>query len=210
MNRSILAIAFQGVRSHLLRTMLAVISLSIGVVGVVTMAAASATVSDSIQQKSLMAGGPSVTVEITVQAPRSLPGILTAAMHDLRGQGLDIHVSRGGTLDGLTASLDAGASAEVRFVESNLREIRPFVLVSGTWVDDTPRFQPRAVANRAAERLGGASVGASVLLSGIDRSPLRVVITGVVDDGSNAPTVFVSSNSASAWLDARGVCPEFG
>lgn len=106
-------------------------------------------------------------------------------------------------MGGLTASFDAGASAEVRFVESNFRAIRPFVLVSGTWVDDTPRLQPRAVANRAAERLGGAAVGASVLLSGIDRLPLRVVITGVVNDGSNAPTVFVSSNSASTWLDDR-------
>ncbi len=205
MKLSILVIAFQGVRSHPLRSALAIVSLGIGVVGVVTMAAAASTVADSIQQKALMAGGPVATFEVTVEAKgRFVPDLLTAVANDLQQQDPSIRVSRGGTADGLTALIDGEpTSAEVSFIEAGLREIRPMVLTSGSWIDDQPRLVPFAVVNRALV-LHGTGLGEHALLSGADHTPLPVAVVGTVDDGTTTPRMYISIASARDWVAIRG------
>jgi len=97
-----------------------------------------------------------------------------------------------------------GMAVEVRLtaLTADIRQFRPFRLVSGQWLDFTaaPSLSPGLVLNREAARFfGHYRVPAELRIDGaqINATP-RIV--GVVDDGMPDPAAYVRADELFNWL----------
>lgn len=196
-NLKILLIAWQGVRADAVKSALLILTLSLGMLGFVSVVAAERVLLDSVSQRAILAGGPSATfVVLTSRTSETIN--LERFSHQL------------GVRVGAAASSVQLANPEVYlwvdnrpnlavgvdFVSRSLVEVRPFVTLEGTWFGARELLAPMIVLNRlAAEQLEAADViqlGSSSLLKSAN-------VIGVVEDGQFEPRAYVPLSYADLW-----------
>ncbi|MCU1417155.1 MAG: transporter permease [Schumannella sp.] len=181
-------VAWQGVIGFPLRTCLTALCLLVAVAGLVSVNAATETIKATVVQKALLANGPQHTFSASgLGGPAGLvrQDEVLQLLRDVFGS-----VSRSAQLQGLSVNTPTGAvSIDVNFVDPQLREIRPFPLVAGSWIGTQDWLAPRVCVNAAGAR--AVSMDESVVLrvqaSGDSQ---KVVIGCVVEDGRAQPSMY--------------------
>jgi putative ABC transport system permease protein len=107
-----------------------------------------------------------------------------------------------------------GAAIEVHVValSGDIRQYKPFRLVSGQWLDFSalPSLAPRVVLNTAAAKgFQKYMVPAQMEIQGATADPTPQII-GVVDDGQAGPTAYVRVDEVSNWLPPARMAQSFG
>lgn len=206
-------IAWQGVRRRPLRSSLTAVSLLIGVMTVVLVQGSSALVQSATVRQAILANGPGTTMRVVLN---ETPGP-AAAQEDwwlahLKAVTADVE-GRTAVTDsypGITvvAENQDAVSLEMSVVSPSLREIRPFRVVSGSWFPAKPTssLAPEVVLNRTAGSLVDPSAGRVWLSTREGLGRIHVQITGIVDDGTGAPTAYLATGSA-ATLRRGGLVP---
>lgn len=189
-----LRLAWQGVRTRPLRNALAALSLLIGVVTVVLVQGSSDVIATATVHRALLSGGPATTVTATLaEAPgNATPSATWRPALDRMARG-----ATGGHAASVVAfgsvTLTAGGSpadVDLYAVSTNLRSIRPFELLRGTWFTNGPYLAPELIVNRAASgQLGTVLRGVSIAQG--HAAPVLVRVQGVVDDGTDEAMVYV-------------------
>ncbi|HLU44974.1 MAG TPA: ABC transporter permease [Natronosporangium sp.] len=198
-----LAIAWQGVRRRPLRNLLTAFSLLVGVLAVMLIQGGGGAVRDAIVRDSVLQSGSATTLQVslTPQPDRlanltEWKGLLSRATADQQGRTAGMLVA-----DGVTVQVGGVIATDlsVRLTDPDLRELRPFPLVRGSWLTGDPTVAPVAVANTVAwERLPW-SAGDAALVIGTSRQPVRLRLAGVVYDGGDLPTIYVDLAGSGRW-----------
>ncbi len=202
---NLLRIALQGVFGFRLRTVLAIVALTSGVVGIVIVSAASSTVQSTVVQRAILINGPATTVEVSGSS--GAPGLgssttFAAQLDDALGQGTK--VARVGQLESTLVQYGELLTAiPVNFADISLRNIRPFPVVEGRWLVESKRAPVflDVVINEATARSLGASLGDTLgVMSLGSLDVLQTRIVGIVDDGSTSESAYVALDSAEEFL----------
>lgn len=98
-----------------------------------------------------------------------------------------------------------GAAIELRVVglSGDIRQFRPFRLVTGEWLDFStdPSYSPGLVLNReAAKGFERYRVPAEMRIMGAAKNPTPRIL-GVVEDGNPLPTAYVRLDEMLNWVD---------
>lgn len=185
-----LILAGQGFRSDVVKSILTVVALTLGMLGLVSVSAAQGVLSQAVVQRALAQGGPVATYAVTVV------GTTDAAGLDLvRGQLAALAGAESSSSfaddDDVVLIDGAGGILEplVRFAATDLWDVRGAHMVSGEWLTDDEFLAPRIVLNMAASKAVGETNSVSVLSDGVQRA---AVIAGVVDDGETGARAYLS------------------
>ncbi len=181
------------------RHLLAVMTLALGLVGLVTVAAASTTMTRAIEYQALLRDGRPVTAAVSLTSAH--PDDVTASRDRIRSM-LGAAGSASLTVDDFAAQITDPADlldAHVVFTDAELREARGWPLVAGRWLDESAATTATAVANTAAVARG-AAVGARLELAGTR----VVVVRGAVDDGRDDAVLYLRLDQAGArqWTES--------
>lgn len=205
-----LLFAWQCARSDKVRSVLSVVSLTLGVLGLVTVMAANAVLNDTVTQRALMVGGGVSTFRAEVKNVDSV--------EELERYALMLQVRTGASqvaqevwLTDVMAAGDAvdESPVDIRFVSENYPQIFPVVLREGIWGFGLSAMAPRAALNDPAV---SAIQGTSIRLQSANLD-LTVRAEGHLSDGTKSPTIYVplehdfviSIEEASVYLSLTGV-----
>ena len=201
----IFLIAWQGVRADLVKSALLILTITLGMLGFVSVVSAERVLLDSVSQKAILLGGASATFVVSTTAPAETSNL------EKFGEQLSARV-------GASASSVQIANPEVYlwvdnqpnmaigvdFVSQGLLKVRPFVPLEGTWFGQDESLAPSIVVNRtAAEQLSSAET--IQLGTGYLRKTVSVI--GVVEDGEFEPKAYLSLNYVDSWPSSNS---EFG
>jgi len=163
------------------------VTLLLGLVGIVTVAGASTTMARTIEHQTALESGQRATVTAYLYAktgPADLQRLTAQLQRRMPERAAVAPVVRMPTL-AIAAPQDL-VETQVVLTTPALLAVRHWPVLAGAWLDDTPSLVPTGVANRAAAGLG-ADVGDLLRMD----DGTGVVIRGVVDDGSRDPCVYV-------------------
>lgn len=185
-----LRVAFQGLRGAPVRSVLVILTLTLGMLGFVAVISATAVMQQAVTQKAILTGGDEVTAQVAISGVGSTD-VLQRTMSQLRGR-TDARKVAATLEDSDVGIWSGGAPADnvaLTFATPSLRQIRPFPLILGEWISDQDSLAPRLVLNEAAyARLDtGVSVGV-----GTSETRLDAVVIGVVRDGDDQPHAYLS------------------
>lgn len=182
-----LRLAGQLLRGHARGHLLTMVTLLLGLVGIVTVAGASTTMARTIEHQTALESGQRATVTAYLYAktgPADLQRLTAQLQRRMPERAAVAPVVRMPTL-AIAAPQDL-VETQVVLTTPALLAVRHWPVLAGAWLDDTPSLVPTGVANRAAAGLG-ADVGDLLRMD----DGTGVVIRGVVDDGSRDPCVYV-------------------
>lgn len=184
--RTCAVVAVQGLRARPLRTTLAVLSLVIGIVAVVCVWTASAITERAVVSRAELQSGRAGTYAMAVPAVPGALGVVADAV--TQGSGAAVTVVTGATL-----GAPPGVGVRLVGVAGDLRGIRPFPILRGTWLDGAYASSraPHLVLNRRASDLVGHGAVARELRLSSAVAVARPVLVGVVDDGSEEATAYL-------------------
>lgn len=171
-----------------MRSVLSVIALTLGILGVVTVASANAVLADTVAQRALMIGGNVATFRAVVEGANNLDE-LTRYGRLLQARTHASTVAPQIALGEYLTAADGADSVQldVLAVTAEYRSTFPLVVVSGVWMHETSTLAPRVVVNeRAAAQLHSPTIQISS-----PHDKFRVVRTGVVADGAQTPRVYM-------------------
>ncbi|MFF1830473.1 ABC transporter permease [Paenarthrobacter sp. NPDC058040] len=189
-----LRIAWQGVRGFPVRGLLTALSLTVGIVGLVSIYSASATIQATVEQKALLSGGKTATFDAAgLTGNADLNRGLTVTDQLRRSLGTDAKVVRLASSPAI--SLDSNGKridAEIVFAQPSAGPIRDFPVVEGAWLSEVEgRTRLQVVLNRAAAQSVGTSPRMEIHLRVQQVSgSWPVDIAGIVEDGSVKPAVY--------------------
>ena len=166
----------------------------VGLVGLVSVTAASDTVKATVELRALLSGGPVST--FTATGPEGFIGRRVAETYrtsllrhpvyeqvairiDARGANFQVH--------------ETDAHADVMFVSPELIAIRRFPVLEGSWLERGSL--PGIVVNRALAATSGAEIRDGVRLTLGGRAEV-IGVTGIIDDGTTAPAAYLSAARA--------------
>ncbi len=200
----LLHIAWQSVSRQRMRSTLTALSLILGVTALTSVAAAQEVMQQTITRTALLTGGPTVTTAITITADDPIQ----SAAHwqtIIRGiYGTDADVARVAHIDGLRLTQDGVPRAEldIRSVDPQLADIRPFETVAGTWLDTAAStLAPAIVLNLAAAQQYN-DTGHWTLYYGNAGEYRAATVSGVVDDGEPSPIAYLDLTQSGPWLSS--------
>lgn len=184
-----LRVAWQAVRSDPLRSLLSAIALMLGMLGLLSVAAAHTVLSDAISARALMAGGPAATFRVELH-----PG-LSEAEHATYAQQLSDRAgaaqhTRELWVPEVPVRVDGAELHLVDLVltEPHSTELFPVALTSGRWPHGLAALAPRAVLNAAALEL----IQSTRLTAEFEAWRTRIVPAGRAVDGSTVPTLYLA------------------
>lgn len=192
-----MTVAGQSLRARPLRSLLVVITLLLGVLGVVCVSAASTVTAHAVTARADIQSGRTPTYTADLE-PRQIDPAL-AAIQDGGMNAVAVMTEipvRIGESPGPVSSL------RLVSVAGDLRSIRPFPVRSGRWLtgDYSSGYAMHLVLNeRAAELFQGAQ-NAPVLRAGAAPSKTPVTISGVINDATDEPAAYVRWDEAASWL----------
>ncbi|WP_169795877.1 ABC transporter permease [Curtobacterium ammoniigenes] len=199
-------------RGFPVRNGLTAASLVVGLVGLVSVSAASTTVQATSELRAVLTGGAASTFVGT--GPTGFVGQRTAEFARqalLRFPGYDAAAVRIDVPDSSIRVNGAdGIATDLHFVSSDLIAIRRFPVLDGTWLSDD--VSETVAVNAALATTASASLGRSVEAR-IAGEPVTFRVGGVIEDGSTAPALYVSlhrsdllaqSQAASVSLELTG------
>lgn len=239
--RSALIIGLQGIRARKTRTLLSMVSLFLGVLAVVVVAASAA-----IAEKALLANVEySEGIDGTRMLNAPADGRRTDVMIEtLRGRSDAVGVAQGGNAiigePGVTPINPGGMRLEdaqmgggyyggpmycdqygcysqesaplappgqavelsLQALTGDVRQFRPYRLVSGQWLDftDDPSLAPRIVINEEAAKFFSAyRIPAEMRLDGATANMTPRII-GVVEDAGWGPAAYVRADEIKNWM----------
>lgn len=186
-------ISLQGIVGYPLRSILAVISLVLGIVSVVTVYSAALTIEATVTQKAILSGGPSSTFDtngFSGEEAYETTSIFASQLASYIGK--DGEVTRIATASSVALESSGQVlDSNVSFLDSNIINIRHFPVIKGVWLQDEGDVRPTVVLNRALEdnliNSGSSSLNLVVRPS-TNQVPVRVV--GVIDDGNSHPALY--------------------
>lgn len=202
---NLLRIALRSVLGYWIRAVLAVAALCAAVVGVVTVAASSSTVEATVEARAILQGGPSATDAVT-----GLSGSLglresVLVARELRAVYGNASVVRVATLE--STYLGKGGLSfrtPVAFTEPGLVGIRPFHIVSGTWLSAPTALRDHVVVNTVAAAQDDLEPGDRISLKSADvATTVPAIISGIVEDGGENPQAYATISGSSAILDGN-------
>jgi putative ABC transport system permease protein len=196
---SVLAIAWQGVRSRLGRSTLTALSLLVGVLAIVVIQAGAGAARDAVLAQSLLTSGRAVTVALDVQPGRRN---LDNALRLRRQIDAGLVPAGGSSAVLLESDISVGArSLPVSFFDGDLRAIRPFPLRAGGWPTSTKGLEIPLVLNVSAASAMNVPAGSAIVVHlGKIGQTLTGVVVGVVDDGQKDAHAFAPLASGQPWL----------
>lgn len=183
----LIIVAWQGVLSEPLKSILAVVALTLGMLGFVTVTSAQGVLEQTVQRHALLQGGAAATFRAQVETPSA------AALEVFREQ-VSTALAAAATITADAPDLALWADGVpapelgIHFVDENFRAVRPLPVLYGEWPTDSRYLAPRVVVNTAARET--LDVTARYEL-GAGRSRTAVVISGVVDDGESSPNAYL-------------------
>jgi ABC-type lipoprotein release transport system permease subunit len=205
-----LLLAWQCAKSDRVRTVLSILALTLGILGLVTVVAASAVLADTVRQRALMAGGDVATLRAEIVGGSKASEIDRYA-ELLRVRAGATRFATEIWLNDFEARSDSGDSqrVDVRMVSEKYRDIFPIVLTAGDWTFGKRTVAPRAALNASAGHMLGNT--RFTLLSD-DGSKLRVQVAGRLADGAASPRVYLpiiqgiadNYDSRTVYLDFSG------
>lgn len=163
------------------------VTLLLGLVGIVTVAGASTTMARTIEHQSALESGRRATIVAHLHAtatPVDLQRLAAQLQRRMPERAAVAPVVRMPTL--AISAPEHLVETQVVLTTPELLAVRRWPVLAGAWLDDTASLMPTGVVNRAAAGLG---VGIGDLLRTDDGS--GVVIRGIVDDGTRDPCVYV-------------------
>lgn len=163
------------------------VTLLLGLVGIVTVAGASTTMARTIEHQSALESGHRVTITAYLYAtatPQDLQRLTAQLQRRMPERAAVAPIVRMPAL-AVTAPQDL-VETQVVLTTSALLAVRHWPLLAGAWLDDTASLVPTGVVNRAAAGLGA---GIGDVLRTDDGT--GVVIRGIVEDGSRDPCVYI-------------------
>ncbi len=195
-------VALQGIRGFPLRAFLVGVSLVIAVTALISITAAASTIQATVEQRALLVGGPTKTFTIAGLAGEAGLRDASSVQQRLARFARTQNVVRDAEMqDLMVVSGRDGWQPSIHFVDSNLRGIHPYPVLSGQWISDQAWLAPRAVINEASAGISGLRLGDTVdLQSSTTTSTLHVIVVGIVNDGSDAPDLYIPLASATAFL----------
>ena len=182
-----LRLAGQLLRGHGRGHLLTMVTLLLGLVGIVTVAGASTTMARTIEHQSALESGHRVTVTAYLYAtatPVDLQRLTAQLQRRTPEHAAVAPVVRLPTL-AVTAPQHL-VETQVVLTTPALIAVRRWPVLAGAWLDDTASLVPTGVVNRAAAGLGA---GIGDVLRTDDGT--GVVIRGIVEDGLRDPCVYV-------------------
>ncbi len=182
-----LRLAGQLLRGHARGHLLTMVTLLLGLVGIVTVAGASTTMARTIEHQSALESGHRVTITAYLYAtatPQDLQRLTAQLQRRMPERAAVAPIVRMPAL-AVTAPQDL-VETQVVLTTSALLAVRHWPLLAGAWLDDTASLVPTGVVNRAAAGLGA---GIGDVLRTDDGT--GVVIRGIVEDGSRDPCVYI-------------------
>lgn len=185
--RGTLQLAVRMARGHARRHLLTLVTLALGLAGLVTIAAAATTMSRTVEYNEMLLHGRSTTVTIALKPIASATDIDRVTKQALA-------VSGGGTLAApfvrssvMTVTDPADLSGtQLILTDHNLATLRGWPVLDGSWLSTSRDQQPTAVGNRVAAA-HGARPGDVVRVTGGG----AVVIRGTIDDGQSDPNLYL-------------------
>jgi hypothetical protein len=198
----ILLLALQGFRSDPVKSLLTVVALTLGMLGLVSIVAAQSVLAQSVTQRALAQGGPTATYSVSVSGALT-PVELSRFATQLRiATGADAAAAAIDDSDvALTASDGRRVDATVRFVDDGLWHIRRAHLSSGSWLGVLPAtlavpllLNDTATASSDSGAFAIASQGVAITAS----------VAGVIDDGETAAVVYAPLADATRFVGGKG------
>lgn len=183
-----LVVIWQTARGEPVRSLLSALALTLGMLGLVSVVAASAVLGETVQQRALFGGGPSTTVRVLVGGLQSAEelrsyGDFLAARSAASAVAAEVWIPEAGL-----RSARGDALVDLVFVDDAYLKIFPLALVSGNWGTGLSGVAPRVVVNdRAAEVLRGERRAELSLVA--DRTGVHV--SGELRDGAPIPRIYV-------------------
>ncbi len=196
--RSVLNIAFQGVRSRLGRSALTAISLFVGILAIVVIQAGAGAARDAVLARSVLQGGRAVTLSL-----ESSGGAATWARALELRKALDTALLETGGGSALLLDTDMlvdSKSVGLTLFEGPIRTIRPFPVREGAWPDASGGLAiPLAINAPTAASLGigpGSTVTCRLGRMGIN---VTGVVACTVDDGQDEPHAYTPLPQSGTW-----------
>lgn len=182
-----LRLAGQLLRGHARGHLLTMITLLLGLAGIVTVAGASTTLTRTIEHQSSLESGHRVTVTAYLRGgatPEDLERLAAQLVRRVPEGAVVAPVVRMPTLTIREPSdlLDA----QIVLTSADLQAVRRWPVLDGAWLDDEASLVSTGVVNRAAAGLG-SGVGALLRTD----AGTAVVVRGIIDDGSRDPVVYL-------------------
>lgn len=190
-------VAWQGVKADAVKSALLILTLTLGMLGFVSVIAAERVLLDSVSQRALLTGGPSATYLVATSNP--------VDVGELEHYTAQLGNRIGATASSLTISnqdvqlwVDDQPNLEIgiEFVSHSLIELRPLVLLAGGWFDAVDTLAPSMVVNRLAAKELRSSQS---LQLGSVWSRQRANVIGVVEDGAFEPRAYLAVGDAPLW-----------
>lgn len=189
-----LRLAWQCARSDKVRSVLSVLALTLGILGLVTVVAANAVLAGTVRQRALMTGGDVSTFRAVVTGATTLDD-LERYEQLVQVRSGAAHVAHEVWLPDFEVREDGAKPVlvDARMVSERYPEIFPLVLDEGDWGFRLPTLAPRVLLNAAASR---SLTDTSFTLRSADRS-FRVQVGGSVSDGATTPRVYLPLTAES-------------
>jgi len=185
-----LLVALQGLRGAPIRSALVVLTLTLGMLGLVAVVSATAVMHEAVTQKAVLTGGDRTTIQLSV----SDVGSVTALDDTLRQLQVRTAARSGAaTLDDSEVSLWADNTRvdelAVTFATASLRDVRPFPVAAGEWISRANGMAVRIVLNEAA--MGSLKESKRFALGRATDPRTTAIVIGSVRDGDNRPHAYV-------------------
>ena len=182
-----LLIALQGLRGAPVRSILIIVALTLGMLGIVASFGAHAVMRETLTQRAILIGGKAATVEAKLHGIGSREEAESATEQLRRAVGAETAAAMISDPDvTVWMGADQIVATTVTFATSSLAEIRPFPVVRGSWLRASDWLAPRVVVNEAAAR---AFEGAAPLL-GTQEARTKMSVVGVIRDDEDDPHVY--------------------
>lgn len=181
-----LRLAWQSARSDPTRSLLSIISLTLGILGLVTVVAAHTVLSDTVSQRALLTGGDIATFRATVTGVESASGLAHYA--DMLERRTEATASTAELTVTSASFTEGNQSIDVQlvYVGAGYTDVLPISLLDGVWPSEERTLAPSVVVNSALrERNPAPSISLTV---GNELTRLHVV--GTVADGVASPAVY--------------------
>jgi putative ABC transport system permease protein len=195
--RGAIIVAGQTLRAHKLRTALTCLSLAIAVLALVAVDAASEVAAQAVVTEARLTQGLPETwrletqTQVLAKSPSKALDIASAILRPHGGSAALVAQARG------TLNSDGVA---IQAVQGDLRGIRPFRIMSGSWLAGGPaNICPEVVLGRG---VWTSRIGDIVRLGipGYD-SPVAARVVGTVDDASDMDQIYVRLDDMLLWTD---------
>lgn len=198
----LLHIALQSVSRQRMRSTLTAVSLILGVMALTSVAAAQDVIQETITRTALLTGGPTVTTAVTINGDNPIKTADHWRHSVLTKYGPEAAAARVASIEGLRLDQNGTVRAELEIsaVDPDLTKVRPFEVISGSWLNQAPHtLAPAVVLNTAAAAQYG-DTGTWTLHWG-DNGELRTAtVVGIVDDGETSPVAYLDLTQHGEWL----------